>query len=110
MRRELTNAEEMLWRSLRDRGIGAKIRRQCPIGPYIIDFACVAAKLVIEVDGPSHDELAQQTHDARRDAWLRQQGWRVLRIPNALVIGGGDLPIDRIREAIASARPSSDPR
>jgi very-short-patch-repair endonuclease len=110
LRKEMTAAETMLWRSLRDRGIGAKFRRQVPIGPYVADFACVAARLVVELDGRPPDEPEQQAHDELRDAWLFQQGWRVLRVPNDIVIGGGDIVIGRIRAALAPLVPSSDPR
>ena len=110
LRRTQTQAEDILWRSLRDRGIGAKFRRQVPIGAYIVDFACVAAKLVVEVDGPSHNDLEQQAYDKRRDTWLREQGWRVVRISNDLVIGGGDLALESIKGVLRAASPSSDLR
>ena len=109
LRKEMT-AETMLWRSLRNRGIAAKFRRQVPLGPYVADFACVAARLVVELDGPPHDAPERRALDRRRDAWLTEQGWRVLRIPNDIVIGGGDIVIDRIKAALAPHLPSSDPR
>jgi hypothetical protein len=55
LRRAMTVAETILWRGLRGRGIGAKFRRQVPIGPYIGDFVCIAARLIIELDGPPHE-------------------------------------------------------
>jgi len=55
LRREMTLAEMILWRGLRDRGIGGKFRRQVPIGCYIADFVCIAARMIVELDGPSHD-------------------------------------------------------
>ncbi len=110
LRRAQTKAEEILWRSLRDRGIGAKFRRQVPIGPYIVDFACVAAKLVVEVDGPSHDDPEQLAYDRRRDIWLRDQGWRVLRVSNELAVSGGDLALEPVKTLLRAAAPSSDPR
>jgi very-short-patch-repair endonuclease len=103
LRREMTNAEVILWRGLRGRGIGAKFRRQVPIGPFVADFVCVDARLVVELDGPPHDRPEQQLHDRNRDAWLRAQGWRVLRFSNDLVIGGGNLVLDEIRRAIGRA-------
>src|SRR6266849_1720425 len=57
-----------------------QLRRQHPIGPYILDFYCPAARLAIEVDGFAHDNAVAATHDARRDAWLVQRGVRVMRI------------------------------
>jgi very-short-patch-repair endonuclease len=102
-RRQLTLAEMILWRSLRDRGIGAKFRRQVPIGPYIGDFVCIHAKVVVELDGPPHEKAEQRLHDARRDQWFRAKGWRVLRFPNDPVIGGSEAIIDEIRRAVAYA-------
>ena len=104
LRSEMTVAETMLWRCLRDRGIGAKFRRQVPIGPYVADFVCATARLVVELDGRPHERLQRQLQDAERDAWLRAEGWRVLRFPNDLVIGGGDLILQEIRRAIEPVR------
>ncbi len=77
LRRAMTDAEKTLWRALRNRQLaGYKFRRQTTIGPYIADFACIAAHLVIELDGGQH---ATSATDAARTAWLKSQGWRVLR-------------------------------
>jgi very-short-patch-repair endonuclease len=101
LRRNMTHAETLLWRMLRDRRLdGHKFRRQVPIGRYIADFLCDEHRLIVELDGAPHDRAEQQAHDAARDEWLRAQGYRVLRIPNDLVIGGGDLPLDLIRSAM----------
>ena len=99
----------MLWRILRTRGIAAKFRRQVPVGPYVADFACVAARLIVELDGRPHDDPERRAHDRCRDAWLTERGWRILRIPNDIVIGGGDIVIERIKAALPQV-PSSDPR
>ena len=96
----MTEAEAMLWRGLRGRGIGAKFRRQVPIGPYVADFACAAARLIVELDGASHERPERSIHDTERDAWFTRHGWRVLRFRNDLVLGGGDLILDRIRTAL----------
>ncbi len=109
LRKEMTSAETMLWRSLRNRGIAAKFRRQVPIGPYVADFACVPSRLIVELDGRPHDDPERRLHDQYRDAWLSERGWRVLRIPNDIVIGGGDIFVDRIKAALPRF-PSSDPR
>jgi very-short-patch-repair endonuclease len=77
--RNLTDAETLLWKELRRRILGAKFRRQVPIGSYIVDFACLQRRLVIEVDGGQHLESAA---DTERDRWLRTQGFRVLRFWN----------------------------
>ncbi len=105
----MTNAEGILWRELRGRKFaGVKFRRQVPIGPYMADFACVARKLIVECDGRPHDGEEQKTHDAARDAWFVEQGWRVLRIRNDLILGGSLRMLDNIKQALRL--PSSDPR
>jgi len=73
--------EALVWSRLRGRQIdGWKFRRQHPIGPYVVDFYCPAARLVVEIDGPGHDHPAQWAYDERRDAWLEAQGYGVVRI------------------------------
>ena len=68
----------MLWSRLRRQQLeGHRFRRQAPIGPYIADFACFQARLLIEIDGPSHDDRVE--YDRRRTAWLVRGGFRVLR-------------------------------
>src|SRR6185295_2538863 len=75
LRSGATDAESLLWRHLRaHRFAGWKFKRQQPIGPYIVDFVCLAARLVIEVDGGQHLESKA---DAARDAWLEQEGFEV---------------------------------
>jgi len=102
LRREMTVAETILWRSLRGGQCGGlKFRRQVPIGRYVADFLCVEHRLVVELDGPPHEDEEQKRHDASRDAWLRERVYRVLRLGNELVIGGGDIALDMIRAAIA---------
>ena len=81
MRHAPTDAERRLWYALRDRRFADhKFRRQHSIPPYIADFACVAARLVIELDGSQHGEAV--AYDERRTAHLAERGWRVLRFPN----------------------------
>lgn len=83
MRKDMTSAEIKLWSLLRDRRlIKRKFRRQHPIGPWVTDFACPAIHLIIEVDGPSHDDPDQQAWDAMKEEYLRTNGWRILRIKN----------------------------
>jgi very-short-patch-repair endonuclease len=82
LRKKMPRSEALLWSYIRKRGLnGAKFRRQHPIGPYIADFACIAAKLVVEVDGATHssDQLA---YDTQRTKYLERQGWSVLRVSN----------------------------
>src|SRR5688572_16362183 len=79
LRRKPTLPEGLLWRVLRPRPSGLKFRRQHPIGWYIADLYCPAARLIIEVDGESHIMGDNPTHDLRRDRWLRSQGLAVVR-------------------------------
>jgi adenine-specific DNA-methyltransferase len=81
LRREMTDAEQLLWRHLRMRQMGGyKFRRQHPLGRYILDFVCLEAALVVEVDGGQHAENAEQ--DLLRTMFLSQQGLHVLRFWN----------------------------
>ena len=76
----MTLAERRLWSILRLRGVdGFRFRRQCPVGPYVVDFACLDARLVIEADGCQHMDSVS---DVARDAFLRARGFRVLRFWN----------------------------
>src|SRR3954469_1574592 len=78
LRQHMTTAEVKLWSKLRgDQILGLRFRRQHRIGSYIADFFCHAAKVVVELDGDSHDERAE--YDARRTYWMSQQGLRVVR-------------------------------
>jgi very-short-patch-repair endonuclease len=81
LRRTLTQPEARLWQFLRTRPDGLKFRRQHPIGPYVVDFYCPASRLVVEVDGEVHGMGHNPARDLARDAWLREQGFRVCRIP-----------------------------
>ncbi len=83
-RQALIPAEKLLWKSLRNREFaGYKFRRQHPIGPYVVDFACVEAKLVVELDGESH--LTRRREDEKRTTKLEAEGWLVLRLWNTEV-------------------------
>ena len=76
LRRRMTDAERRLWQYLRaGRLEGLKFRRQHPVPPYIVDFCCVEARLVVELDGSQHSPAA----DAARTRYLQSQGWRVVR-------------------------------
>ncbi|MFC3164764.1 endonuclease domain-containing protein [Ciceribacter thiooxidans] len=87
LRRELTKAEREMWDLLRDfRPRGARFRRETPIGPYIADFAWLSARVIVEVDGNSHETDKGRAHDLRRDAFLRSQGFEVLRFDNDQVV------------------------
>jgi len=101
LRRHGTTAEAILWECLRDRQLaGAKFRRQHVIGPYIADFYCHEARLVIEVDGGVH--LEQQTQDQERQASLEAQGYRVMRFTNERVLADTDTVLAEIAAALPS--------
>ena len=81
LRRNPTDAERTLWNHLRFWQVdGYKFRRQQPLGKYIVDFVCLEKSLIVELDGGQHAD--QSSYDAERDAWLRGQGFSVLRFWN----------------------------
>jgi very-short-patch-repair endonuclease len=103
MRREPTEPEKRLWRALSNRQLaGLKFRRQAAIGTWIADFACPAARLIVEVDGDTHDAEA----DARRDAALVTRGWRTVRVSNADVMTNIDGVLQHI---LAASAPHPNP-
>jgi very-short-patch-repair endonuclease len=102
LRKNATDAERLLWHQLRFWQVdGFKFRRQQPLGPYIVDFVCLQKKLIIEIDGGQHMEQAQ--YDAKRDAWLRDQGFVILRFWNNDVLKN----IDGVMEMIAKSLQST---
>jgi len=80
LRKNSTYAERHLWFNLRANRLGVKFKRQVPLGNYIVDFACLHKKLIIELDGGQH--MDNQAYDLQRTHWLNQQGFRVLRFWN----------------------------
>lgn len=87
LRINATKAESLLWYELRAlKAEGIKFRRQCPIGPYIVDFASFPSNLVVEVDGDTHETDHGRRHDANRDQYLRSLGFEVLRVDEPDVI------------------------
>jgi len=100
LRKNLTDSERKLWRYLRARQLeGLKFRRQEPIGGYVVDFVCFEKHLVIEVDGGQHAQ--EKNKDAVRDAWLREQGFRVLRFWDNEVMANTEGVLDSIRENLS---------
>ena len=83
LRSNQTGAEITLWRQLRKLETkGTHFRRQVPVGPYVADFACLASRLIIELDGSHHGEERAKAHDEARTRWLKSEGYRVLRFWN----------------------------
>jgi 5-methyltetrahydrofolate--homocysteine methyltransferase len=74
-----------------------KFSRQVSIGSFFADFCCRDAKLVIEIDGATHETPEAMTHDIRRTAWLETQGYRVIRFRNEELIGDLDAVLERIQ-------------
>jgi very-short-patch-repair endonuclease len=100
LRASMTRAETLLWRYIKAHRIdGLGFRRQVPIRSYIADFVCHSARLVVELDGESHDFLERQRHDARRDVFFRSQGYRVLRFANEDVLSNLEGVVEAIRIA-----------
>jgi len=100
LRRNTTDAEKKLWRHLRRLDLdGSHFRRQVPIGPYVADFACMAVRLLIEIDGSQHAEDREKVHDAARTRWLEKEGYRVLRFWNNDITKN----IDGVMEAVYAA-------
>src|SRR5258707_6434620 len=88
----------LLWKALRNRALGGfKFRRQHPVGRYVVDFACVACSLVVEVDGESH--LPSKSRDARRTPVLEAAGWQVIRFWNTQIYDESET----VKEAIYQA-------
>jgi very-short-patch-repair endonuclease len=107
LRAAMTPPEALLWSRLRLlRGELPRFRRQHPIGPFVADFCCSSAKLVIEVDGADHTEEARIERDARRDGYLGGLGYRVLRIPAGDVLRDVDEVVQGIVQAATAPPPS----
>jgi very-short-patch-repair endonuclease len=94
----MTDAERRLWYRLRAHRFGGiKFKRQVPVGPYVVDFACLSRKLILEVDGGQHAEIAS---DRIRDEQLRAQGFTVLRFWNNDVLKRTDTVLELVMAAL----------
>ncbi len=100
LRSHQTKAEQRLWVRLRaHRFLGLKFKRQKPMGRYIVDFVCLEHRLIIELDGGQHTE--QAAYDQHRDAWLRSQGYTVLRFWNNDVMQQLESVLEQIRSTLS---------
>ena len=107
LRRDSTDAERILWSELRGRRLeGAGFRRQVPIGNYIADFVCHAAKLVIELDGGQHFSDEGEQADAKRSAVIEAKGFQVLRFSNHDVMTNRAGVLETIATAVAARGPT----
>jgi very-short-patch-repair endonuclease len=103
-------AERQLWKILRRHQLnGVQFRRQQPIGPYVVDFFCPSAKLVIEIDGGQHAEARAEIRDRRRTIWLDSRGYRVLRFWNNEVLRNLEGVWQRICDAVPTLDPPPQP-
>ena len=103
LRRSSTDVERKLWHRIRDKQIEEfRFRRQRPIEKYIVDFICLEARLIVELDGGQHAENV--AHDQKRSAFLHERGYRVLRFWNNEVIENMEGVLERLREALLLTR------
>jgi len=107
LRRTMTDAEQKLWYHLRaHRFMGRKFKRQKPLGRYVVDFICLEEKLIIELDGGQHAENLEYDHE--RDAWLRSEGYTVLRFWNNELMNETEGVMERIRLALSKEADSAE--
>ncbi len=100
LRQTMTRAETLLWRYLKAHHVdGVSFRRQVPLRRFVADFICHSARLVIELDGVTHDFDSRQRSDQARDAWFRSQGYAVLRFTNEQVLTNLAGVVEEIRSA-----------
>lgn len=105
LRRQSTDAEKLLWYHLRaHRMAGFKFRRQFIIEPYIVDFACLEAKLIVEADGGQH--VTQQKEDAARTAKLERLGYRVLRFWNHEILNDTQSVLAHVHKTLTDSQPA----
>jgi very-short-patch-repair endonuclease len=93
--------EVVLWRLLRQRPGGLKFRRQHPAGPYVADFYCHEARLILEIDGEGHNRGDRPARDIERDTWFEQRGFQVLRIAANEVLRDPDSVASSIATLVA---------
>ena len=104
LKQNATDAETKLWFQLRRKQVGGlRFRRQYRLGDYIVDFVCLPARLIIEVDGGQHAD--QVARDEARTAWLESQGFRVIRFWNNEVLGNIEGVLYVVGEQLGLERP-----
>jgi very-short-patch-repair endonuclease len=103
LRSKMTDAEQRLWYYLRaGRFEGWKFRRQVPLGPYVVDFLCEQARLIVEVDGGQHAERISR--DSTRTDWLRARGYAVIRFWNNDVLANIEGVLATLSPALSQGR------
>jgi very-short-patch-repair endonuclease len=102
LRSASTSAEDKVWSELRARRLnGLKFVRQCPIGPYFVDFVCRELKIIVEIDGGTHSTNDEVATDMVRTAYLRNEGYRIFRAHNAEVFENVDGVIETLLAFLA---------
>jgi imidazole glycerol-phosphate synthase subunit HisF len=107
LRRNMTDAEKLLWSHLKVGVHGVKVRRQHPIGIYIADFYLHKLKLIIEVDGKIHDLKDVKENDRIREDFLKEQGCVIVRFTNERVFKELDVVLDEINSTVEKLLNSS---
>jgi very-short-patch-repair endonuclease len=105
LRANTTPHERMLWRALKELPTeGTHFRRQAPIGPYVVDFFCPAKRLIIELDGGQHNDDETAARDSKRQAWLEQEGYHVIRFWNSDIVSDLNAVMEKIYVELYGAR------
>ncbi|HET8612054.1 MAG TPA: DUF559 domain-containing protein [Sphingomonas sp.] len=102
LRRAMSLPEVLLWQRLRGGRTGVKFRRQHPVGPYVVDFCCTAAHLIVEIDGEAHNRVDRPDRDEGRDAFLTENGYKVVRIAAVDVLKKPDAVAASIAALVSS--------
>jgi adenine-specific DNA-methyltransferase len=101
LRKSQTTGEKSLWQRLRARRFeGLKFRRQVPIGPYIVDFLCAEKRIILEIDGDSHFQPGAKEKDEKRELYLCQQNFKVLRFTNQMAVEFVEKILSEIRKVV----------
>ena len=101
LRRDMSLPEVLVWQRLRGHKAGLKFRRQHPIGPYVVDLYCAATRFVVEVDGEAHDRGDRAPRDSSRDAFLGENGYRIVRVAAQRILQDPDAAAEAIVAYVA---------
>jgi len=113
LRNKTTDAEKRLWYVLRKEMpdlSGTHFRRQVAIGPYVADFVCLGSRLIVEVDGPVHQDISQRKRDTQRDAYLRDQNFRVIRFSNEMIMLNMPSVLRTLSSLLTTPTPNPSPQ
>jgi very-short-patch-repair endonuclease len=113
LRKKTTDAEKRLWYALRKELpdlSGTHFRRQVAVGHYVADFVCLGSRLIVEVDGPVHNDIDQRRKDAQRDAHFRDQNFRVIRFSNEMIMLNMPSVLRTLSSTLTTPTPSPSPQ